>query len=178
MENAEVFPQNEDISRREVLSHESCPESLTSEWITFLFGHHPPPPPKWSYLQNGVQILCHEALRTPEYSPSSLFSESILWVDLQCLVLIRVPRFLRAFHCEWASVSRIPCPVPFSSSFIQHAVSISWAPVVPQTRVDTRRKGRQKLFHSNILGNSTSVGRAAVENLMDGLSFSAFTCRV
>jgi len=119
MENAETFPQNEDISRREVLLHESCPRSLTSEWITLLFGHHPPPPPKWSYLQNGVQILHHEGFKDSRGFWVAYSQESILWVALQCLVLIRVPRFLRAFHCEWASVSLIPCAYTYPLSFIQ-----------------------------------------------------------
>lgn len=44
--------------------------------------------------------------------------------------------------------------------------------------LDPRRKGRQKLWYSKILGNRINVRKAALENLTDCLYFNAFIHKV
>lgn len=100
-------------------------------------------PPKWSYLQNGDQMLSHEPLRSPQCSLGN-FAVPV--------GVVGVLGFLKAFNCGRASLLLILYPIHPSNP----SVSISWVSTIHQTRAETRS---EKLFHSENLGNNASTGK-------------------
>lgn len=132
IERTEKFSQNEDIPRRKVLLRGCSLKSLTpqneslSSSVTALHPHQ-------TYLTCKME---------PKFYPVRLSQlRSILWVTLQCLVLIRMSRLLRAFNCGWASLSVIPCLLTHPiHSFSMQLINISWVSVIHQTRAEISRK--------------------------------------